>query len=158
MASINKVIILGHLGHDPDVRTMTNGGIVAQLSVATTRRYRAQTGETKTETEWHRLVVFGRLAEIARDYLKRASLAYFEGRLRTRKYTDQQGVEKYTTEIVCENMQLLDRRSDGAQGHEQSQPAPQARPAASARSAAPVPAAKPSRGPDDSISDDDIPF
>lgn len=127
MASVNKVIILGNLGADPEVRNSQSGSTVASLSVATSRRHRNADGEVQTDTEWHRVVLFGRAAEIARDYLKKGNSAYIEGRLRTRKYTDNQGIERWITEIVGDSLQLLGSRRDenGAQGQGQA-PAPRA--------------------------------
>ncbi len=119
MASVNKVILLGNLGQDPDVRYSADGGrAIASFSVATTRRYRNAEQQIVSETEWHRVVFFSRLAEIARDYLRKGSPLYLEGRLRTRKWTDQNGQDRYTTEIVGEVLQLLGSRqnSDGQQG------------------------------------------
>lgn len=108
MASVNKVILLGNLGADPDVRYTPDGGTaICTLSLATSRRYKNRDGQFTEETEWHRVVLFGRTAEIARDYLKKGRSVYVEGRLRTRKWTDQNGNDRWTTEVVCENMQLL---------------------------------------------------
>lgn len=111
MASINKAIIVGNLGRDPESRFAADGGTaITSLTVATTRRYKAADGQTATETEWHRVSLFGRLAEIARDYLRKGSLVYIEGRIRTRKYTGKDGQDRYVTEIIGEGLQLLDRR------------------------------------------------
>lgn len=112
MASVNKVILLGNLGADPDVRYTADGNrAVATLSIATTRRYRnQQTQELVNETEWHRVVMFGRTAEVAKEYLHKGNPVYIEGRLRTRKWQDQNGQDRFTTEIVCETMQLLSGR------------------------------------------------
>lgn len=111
---INKVILVGNLGRDPEVHTASSGNAVAQLSLATTRRVKQQDGTFADETEWHRVVCFGRTAEVARDYLGRGRQIYVEGRLRTRKYTDKQNVERYVTEIICEKLQMLGRKDDGA--------------------------------------------
>lgn len=98
---VNKVILVGHLGQDPEVRYMPNGGAVANITLATSESWRDKaTGEQKEKTEWHRVVLFGKLAEIAGEYLRKGSQVYIEGSLQTRKWTDQAGVEKYTTEIV----------------------------------------------------------
>lgn len=115
MASVNKVILLGNLGADPDVRYTAEGNrAIAQLSIATTRRYRnQQTQELVSETEWHRVVMFGRTAEVAKEYLHKGNPVYIEGRLRTRKWQDQNGQDRYTTEIKAQRVQFLDRRSDG---------------------------------------------
>ena len=111
MASVNKVIIVGNLGRDPEVRTFPSGDRVANVTVATTDKWKdKQTGEPKEATEWHRVVFFNRLAEIAGEYLKKGSQVYIEGALRTRKWTDKEGAEKYTTEIVADRMQMLGGR------------------------------------------------
>lgn len=102
---INKVIILGTLGQDPEVKYMPSGGAVCNLSLATSEQWNDKaTGEKKEQTEWHRVVIFGKLAEVAGEYLRKGSPVYVEGKLRTRKWTDQSGVEKYTTEIVLQPM------------------------------------------------------
>ena len=117
MASINKAIIVGNLGRDPETRYTADGGTaITMLSVATTRRYRNAEGQTVSETEWHRIVLFSRLAEIAKDYLRKGSLVYVEGRIRTRRYQAKDGTDRYTTEIVGETLQLLDRRQSDQQG------------------------------------------
>lgn len=108
MASINKVIIVGRLGQDPEIRQFQNGGQVANLSIATSERWTdKQTGEQKEATEWHRVSLFNRLAEIAGQYLYKGSLVYIEGSLHTRKYTDQQGIERYSNEVRANQMQML---------------------------------------------------
>ena len=112
MASVNKVILLGNLGSNPEMRQASTGTAIANLSIATTRRFRNAEGQPVSETEWHRVVLFGRTAEIARDYLHKGSPAYIEGRLRTRKWTDQQGQDRYTTEIFGDVLQLLSGRDD----------------------------------------------
>jgi single-strand DNA-binding protein len=113
MASVNKVIIVGNLGRDPEVRALSNGDAVANIAVATSYKSTDKdTGEQKESTEWHRIAFFGRLAEIAGQYLKKGAPVYVEGRLQTRKYNDKDGVEKFTTEIVAENMQLLGGAKD----------------------------------------------
>jgi single-strand DNA-binding protein len=117
MASVNKVILIGNLGRDPEVRYTPNGGAVCNVNVATTRNWKSKdSGERQEETEWHRIVLFERLAEIAGEYLKKGRPVYIEGRLRTRKWTDKDGTEKYTTEIVGEQLQLLGgkREDDGS--------------------------------------------
>ncbi|MCW8209215.1 single-stranded DNA-binding protein, partial [Verminephrobacter aporrectodeae subsp. tuberculatae] len=111
MASVNKVIIVGNLGRDPETRTFPSGDQVANVSIATTDRWKdKQTGEMKEATEWHRVNFYGRLAEIAGQYLRKGSQVYVEGSLRTRKWTDQSGVEKYSTEVHALAMQLLGSR------------------------------------------------
>jgi single-strand DNA-binding protein len=121
MAGVNKVIIVGNLGKDPEVRFMPNGGAVANITVATSDSWKdKQSGEQKEKTEWHRVVMFGKLAEIAGEYLKKGSKVYLEGSLQTRKWTNQQGQDQYTTEIVLQGyngvMQMLDGKSSQGQG------------------------------------------
>ncbi|MDO4682049.1 MAG: single-stranded DNA-binding protein [Lautropia sp.] len=113
MASVNKVILVGNLGRDPEVRYTAEGTAMCNLSVATTQQWKDKSGERREETEWHRVNMFGRLAEIAGEYLKKGRSVYIEGRLRTRKYTDSNGVEKYSTEIVADQMQMLGGRDSG---------------------------------------------
>ena len=171
MASVNKVIIVGNLGRDPEVRYMPNGDAVATLAVATTDTWKDKnTGEKKEQTEWHRISFFGRTAEVCGQYLKKGSSVYVEGSLRTRKWTDKDGVDKYTTEIRADQMQMLgSRQGQGGPSHDEeggmgggaggggggySRPAPASRPASQApKAAAP---AKANSGFDDM--DDDIPF
>ena len=129
---INKVIIVGNLGQDPEVRFMPNGGAVANFTVATSETWKdKQTVEQKEKTEWHRIVMYQRLAEIAGEYLKKGSKVYLEGRLQTRKWQNQQGADQYTTEIIVNDMQMLDSRGQGAQsgGFAPQNQAPQAQPA-----------------------------
>ncbi|CZF78445.1 MULTISPECIES: single-stranded DNA-binding protein [Grimontia] len=114
---VNKVILIGNLGNDPEVRYLPNGGAVANLTVATSETWRDKnTGENKEMTEWHRVVMYRRLAEIAGEYLKKGSKVYLEGRLQTRKWQGQDGQDRYTTEIVANEMQMLDSRSGGGVG------------------------------------------
>src|ERR1700731_3167182 len=111
MASVNKVILVGNLGADPEVRYLPSGDAVANIRLATTDRYKEKaSGEMKEATEWHRVAFFGRLAEIAAEYLKKGSSVYIEGRIRTRKWTDQADQERYSTEIVADQMQMLGGR------------------------------------------------
>lgn len=111
---INKVILIGNLGADPEVRYMPQGGAVANLTVATSESWTDKaTNERKEQTEWHRVVIYQRLAEIAGEYLRKGSKVYLEGRLKTRKWQDQQGVERYTTEIIASELQMLDGRGEG---------------------------------------------
>jgi single-strand DNA-binding protein len=137
MASVNKVIIVGNVGRDPETRYMPSGDAVTNISVATSDRYKdKQTGEMKETTEWHRVAFFGKLAEIAGQYLKKGSQVYVEGRLRTRKWTDAGGQEKYSTEIVAETMQMLGGKpvggsGDGGESYARSKPAEQSAPASS---------------------------
>lgn len=178
MASVNKVTLIGNLGRDPEVRYTPNGAAVCNVSVATTRNWKDKSsGDKVEETEWHRVVFYDRLAEIAGEYLKKGRSVYVEGRLKTRKWQDKDGKDNYTTEIVADQMQLLGGREGGGMGgggggggygqqggsdeFSQEAPAqasrPAARPAAAQRPApAPAPAAKSATGFDDM--DDDIPF
>ena len=169
MASVNKVIVLGNLGKDPEVRYTPNGNAVCNLRIATTRNWKNKdSGEKMEETEWHSVVLYDRQAEIAGEYLKKGRPVYVEGRLKTRKWTDKEGMERYTTEIVADSMQLLGGREGaggggaeeegGSAGYsERSAPpqrsAPAARPAAAPASR---PAPKAATGFDNM--DDDIPF
>ena len=113
MASVNKVILIGNLGRDPETRYTTGGDAVTNLRIATTESWKDKAGEKQEKTEWHTVVLFGRQAEIAGEYLKKGRPVYIEGRLQTRKYTDKEGVEKYSTEIVGDRMQLLGSREGG---------------------------------------------
>ena len=111
---VNKAIIVGTLGQDPDVKATAGGSTVTNVSVATNESWKdKQTGEQQERTEWHRIVMFGKLAEIAAQYLKKGSQAYFEGKIQTRKWQDQSGTDRYTTEIVANEMQLLGSRPEG---------------------------------------------
>ncbi len=160
MASVNKVIIVGNLGADPETRYLPSGDAVTSIRVATTDRYKdKQSGEMREATEWHSISFFGKLAEIAGQYLKKGSQVYVEGSLRTRKYTDKNGVEKYAPDIRADTMQMLGSRQgmggEGGGGGGYSRPAaPAQRPAAAPAPAASRPAA--ASGFDDM--DDDIPF
>jgi single-strand DNA-binding protein len=117
MASVNKVILVGNLGKDPDVRYLPDGGAVVNLALATSSNWKDKnTGEKREETEWHRVVIYGRLAEIAGEYCKKGRSVYIEGRLKTRKWQDQSGADKYTTEIIADQMQLLGGREGGGGG------------------------------------------
>ena len=118
MASVNKVIIVGNLGRDPEVRYTADKKAITSIAVATSERYTDKnSGEKKEVTEWHRIVFFNRLAEIAGEYLKKGSSVYVEGRLQTRKWTDQSGTERYATEIVAEQMQMIGAKSDSPSEH-----------------------------------------
>jgi len=111
---LNKVTLIGRLGADPEVKYMPSGGAVTNVSLATTRRWKdRQSGERRDETEWHRITFFNRIAEVAGEYLRKGSLIYVEGRIRTRKWQDQNGQDRYTTEIIAEQMQMLDSKSGG---------------------------------------------
>ena len=171
MASVNKVIIVGNLGRDPEVRSFPNGDRVANVTIATTDKWKdKQSNEMREATEWHRVVFNGRLAEIVEQYLRKGAQIYVEGSLRTRKWTDKDGQEKFTTEIRADEMKMRGSRQGmggpsgddegggsggGGSGGGYSRPAPASRPAAQAPRQAPA-AAKSSSGFDDM--DDDIPF
>lgn len=114
MASVNKVILVGNLGRDPEVRYLPSGDAVANITLATTETWKDKSGEKQEQTEWHRVAMFGKTAEIAGEYLKKGSQVYIEGRLQTRKWTDKEGQERYTTEIRADRMQMLGSRSGGA--------------------------------------------
>ena len=114
---INKAVIVGTLGKDPEIRYAENGNAVVNISVATNESWKdRETGEAQERTEWHRIVLFGKLGEIASQYLKKGSQAYFEGKIKTSKWQDQGGIDRYTTEIVVNEMEMLGRRSDAGQG------------------------------------------
>lgn len=151
MASVNKVILIGNLGRDPEVRYLPSGEAVANFSIATTEKWKDKSGEMKEQTEWHRISFFGRQAEICGEYLKKGGAVYVEGRLQTRKWTDKDGNERYTTEVRGDRMQLLGGRGGGGGGGE-SMMREQAPAAATAKSA------KASGGDPFGQMDDDIPF
>jgi single-strand DNA-binding protein len=160
MASVNKVILMGNLGRDPEVRYSPDGAAVCNVSIATTSSWKDKnSGERREETEWHRVVFYNRLAEIAGEYLKKGRPVYVEGRIKTRKWQNKEGVDQYTTEVVADNMQLLGGRDGGdggsSGGNEGGSSAP--RPAARAQQAA-RPAAPAAGGANLSDMDDDIPF
>ena len=114
MASVNKVILVGNLGRDPETRYLPSGDAVTNVSVATSEKWKDKSGETQEHTEWHRVAFFGKLAEIAGEYLKKGSSVYVEGRIRTRKWQDKEGQDKYSTEIVADRMQMLGGRGGGS--------------------------------------------
>lgn len=117
MASVNKVILVGNLGRDPETRYSPDGAAICNVSIATTSQWKDKaTGERKEETEWHRVTFYGRLAEIAGEYLKKGRSVYVEGRLKTRKYKDKEGIEKYATDIIADQMQMLGGREGGGGG------------------------------------------
>ncbi len=122
MASVNKVILLGNLGRDPETRYTTGGDAVCNLNIATSEQWKDKSGEKQEKTEWHRVVLFGRTAEIAGEYLKKGRSVYIEGRLQTKKYTDKDGVEKYSTEIVGDRMQLIGGAREGGGGDAEFSP------------------------------------
>ncbi len=149
MASVNKVILVGNLGADPETRYSTDGAAITNIRMATTDRWKDKgSGEMREQTEWHRVVFFGRLAEIAGEYLKKGSPVYVEGRLRTRKWTDKEGHDRYSTEVTADNMQLLGSRGGSGEPSTRDSP-PDSAPARSGGQ-------KTSRGPEDM--EDDIPF
>lgn len=157
---INKVILVGNLGNDPDVRYTAGGAAIANVSIATTEGWKdRESGEMQEKTEWHKVVFFGKLAEIVAEYVKKGSQIYIEGRLQTRKWQDKEGNERYTTEIVANEMQMLGGRSSGGGGGgggpggnpERERPAPSEGSSQPSRSSA-RPAA------DQNFVDDDIPF
>ena len=173
MASVNKVIVLGNLGRDPEVRYTPNGSAVCNLRIATTRNWKNKdSGEKMEETEWHSVVLYDRQAEIAGEYLKKGRPVYIEGRLKTRKWQDKEGLDRYTTEIVGDSMQLLGGRDSGggggggsaeeeggAGGHAERSAPPQR----SAPASRPAPQAAARAAPQKSATgldnmDDDIPF
>lgn len=160
MASVNKVILVGNLGKDPEVRYAPSGSAICNITLATSRNWKDKaSGEKREETEWHRVVFYDKLAEIAGEYLKRGRPVYVEGRLKTRKWTDKDGADKYTTEIIAEEMQLLGGRegsssSGGDDGYSRPRESAPSRPAPSR---APAPAASKPAGNFDDM-DDDIPF
>jgi single-strand DNA-binding protein len=124
MASVNKVILVGNLGRDPEVRYLPSGDAIANVAIATSSKYKDKSGQLVEETEWHRVTFFGKLAEIVGQYLKKGKSIYIEGRLKTRKYTDKDGAEKYATDIIVNEMQMLGSNSDGNAAPER-QAAPQ---------------------------------
>ncbi len=144
MSSVNKVIILGNLGKDPETRYMPDGGAVTNITVATTETWKDKNGEKQEKTEWHRITFFGKQAEIAGEYLHKGKQVYIEGRLETKKYTDKQGVEKYATGIIASELKLLGGKPKEEGGNEE--PSEQRR----------KPTQKTGTGFDDM--DDDIPF
>ena len=162
MASVNKVIIVGNLGRDPETRYMPSGDAMTTIAVATTDSWKDKSsGEKKEQTEWHRITFFGKLAEIAGQYLKKGSQVYVEGSLRTRKYTDKDGVEKYATDIRADTMQMLGSRQGAGGGSQMddgysSAPPPQRQNAGPSSGGASRPAPKPASNFNDM--DDDIPF
>lgn len=123
MASVNKAIILGNLGRDPEVKYTTGGDPVCNLSIATSEQWKDKSGDKQERTEWHRVTLFGKTAEIAGEYLRKGSTVYIEGRIQTRKYTDKDGVEKYSTEIVGDRMQMVGKASESGRAEKQQQPA-----------------------------------
>ncbi|WP_459616218.1 single-stranded DNA-binding protein [Bordetella sp. 2513F-2] len=169
MASVNKVILVGNLGRDPEVRYSPDGAAICNVSIATTSQWKDKaSGERREETEWHRVVMYNRLAEIAGEYLRKGRSVYIEGRLKTRKWQDKDtGADRYSTEIVADQMQMLGGREGGGEGGGSYggggfDDAPRQQRAPAARQApqrpAPAPAAAPAAGANLADMDDDIPF
>jgi len=155
MASVNKVILVGNLGRDPETKYMPDGAAITNVSIATSyQRTDKASGQKTEETEWHRVVFFSRLAEIAGEYLKKGSQVYIEGRLRTRKWQDKEGQDRYTTEIVADSMQMLGSRACSGEPRPESMKGAEPR---GGNSGAGAPAAKKPAGKFDDM-EDDIPF
>jgi single-strand DNA-binding protein len=150
MASVNKVILVGNLGKDPEVRYMPNGEAVCNFSIATTDSWKDKAGEKQERTEWHNIVMYRKLAEIAGEYLKKGRPVYVEGRLQTRKWQDKEGADRYTTEIIADSMQMLGSKDGGSSSSDygQTPPAEQSSPAK----------APPAAGNNFDDFEDDIPF
>ncbi len=110
--SLNKVQLIGHLGADPESRFTTSGSAVANLTIATNESWRSAEGDTKEKTEWHRVVIFGKMAETAAEYMKKGQLVYIEGRLQTRSWEDKDNIKRYTTEVLCDSFTMLGRKAD----------------------------------------------
>lgn len=121
MASVNKVILVGNLGKDPEIKYMSNGEAVANIALATTEVWKDKNGEKQEKTEWHRIVFYRKLAEIVGEYCKKGKSIYVEGRLETRKWTDKQGIERYTTEIIATDMKMLGGKPEGQQSNSDRQ-------------------------------------
>lgn len=164
MASVNKVILVGNLGRDPEVRYSPDGAAICNISLATTAVWRDRaSGERREETEWHRVVFFNRLAEIAGEYLRKGRSVYVEGRLKTRKWQDKEtGADRYSTDIIAEQMQMLGGRDGdapmGGDNFNQAPAAPQSRPAQSQQQPRPAAPQAPASGAGLMDMDDDIPF
>ena len=160
MASVNKVILIGNLGRDPETRYTADGAAVTNITIATSDRWKDKaSGEMKEATEWHKIAFFGRLAEIAGEYLKKGRPVYVEGKLRTRKWQDKEGQDRYTTEVIADNMQMLGSR-EGMGGAGGGDFDGGEEPRASARSPAPSSGGRSASKPAPSVAemDDDIPF
>ena len=151
MAAVNKVILVGNLGRDPETRYMPSGEAVVNIALATTDNWKDKNGEKQERTEWHRVVIFGKLAEVAAEYLKKGAQVYFEGALRTKKWTNKEGQDQYTTEIVADKMQML-----GSKGGSSSRTDNDSPPTKNSRPTAPPSAGKSGSYFDDL--DDNIPF
>jgi single-strand DNA-binding protein len=162
---VNKVILIGNLGNDPEIKQTQSGGVIANISIATSENWKdKQSGEMQDRTEWHRIVFFNRLAEVVRDYVHKGAKVYVEGKLQTNKYKDQQGQDRYITQIVASNMQMLDSKSDNQNqesGHPGQQAQPQSQYESTAKSGQPSKAATVAKQEDIPVVDpehDDIPF
>ena len=157
---VNKVILIGNLGQDPEIRYMPNGKAVANLSIATSESWNDQQGQKQEKTEWHRITAYDKLADIIGEYVKKGSKIYVEGKLQTRKWQDQQGQDKYTTEVIINQMQMLDGKRDGGNGgSQQAQPArPQSAPQRPPQQSVPQHPAQPQYNEPPIDFDQDIPF
>lgn len=159
MASVNKVILMGNLGRDPEMRFMPNGEAVCNFSIATTDSWKDKSGQKQERTEWHNIVIYRKLAEIAGEYLKKGRPVYIEGRLQTRKWQTKEGQDRYTTEIIADQMQMLGgREGGGASSSYDSMDEDQSRPQQASRPAQTAPAQQPASGGDFDAFEDDIPF
>ena len=159
MASVNKVILVGNLGRDPEMRFMPNGEAVCNFSIATTDSWKDKSGQKQERTEWHNIVIYRKLAEIAGEYLKKGRPVYIEGRLQTRKWQTKEGQDRYTTEIIADQMQMLGgREGGGASSSYDSMDEDQSRPQQASRPAQSAPAQQPASGGDFDAFEDDIPF
>ncbi len=158
MASVNKVILIGNLGKDPETRYLPSGDAVTNISVATTDTWKDKSGEKQEHTEWHRVAFFGKTAEIAGEYLKKGSPVYVEGRIRTRKWQDKEGQDRYSTEIVADRMQLLGGRGGGGGGAESMAREPATAAAGAGAGGGAAAKAAPRKGGAFDEMDDDIPF
>ena len=159
MASVNKVILVGNLGRDPEMRFMPNGEAVCNFSIATTDSWKDKSGQKQERTEWHNIVIYRKLAEIAGEYLKKGRPVYIEGRLQTRKWQTKEGQDRLTTEIIADQMQMLGgREGGGASSAYDSMDEEQSRPQQASRPAQAAPAQQPASGGDFDAFEDDIPF
>jgi single-strand DNA-binding protein len=159
MASVNKVILVGNLGRDPEMRFMPNGEAVCNFSIATTDSWKDKSGQKQERTEWHNIVIYRKLAEIAGEYLKKGRPVYIEGRLQTRKWQTKEGQDRLTTEIIADQMQMLGgREGGGASSAYDSMDEDQSRPQQASRPAQVAPAQQPASGGDFDAFEDDIPF
>lgn len=157
MGSVNKVILIGNLGRDPETRYMPSGDAITNCSIATTDTWKDKEGEKQERTEWHRIAFFGKLAEIAGEYLKKGSQVYIEGKLQTRKWQDKEGVDKYTTEIVASQMVMLGSRPAGSTNGSAAAGEGESKPAAAPKQETKRAPGKPTGGKFDDF-EDDIPF